>query len=61
MTQLAINYVVNPFSNILKTIQYAFELRGMSRAAEEMYRLGYMNEYHNIMKQVRDLQASRDF
>lgn len=58
MTQLAMNYVVNPFSNILKTIQYAFELRGMVRAADEMYRLGYTKEYHDIMKRVREMRAS---
>lgn len=58
MTQLAMNYVVNPFSNILKTIQYAFELRGMVRAADEMYRLGYVKEYHDIMQRVREMRSS---
>lgn len=59
MTQLAINYVVNPFSNILKTIQYSFELRGMVRAADEMYRLGYVKEYHDIMQRVRQMRETR--
>lgn len=58
MTQLAMNYVVNPFANILKTIQYAMELRGMVRAADEMYRLGYMKEYQDLMQRVRDMRAS---
>lgn len=58
MTQLAMNYVVNSFANILKTIQYAMELRGMVRAADEMYRLGYMKEYQDLMQRVRDMRAS---
>lgn len=59
MTQMAINYVVNPFSRILKTIQYAMELRGMVRAADEMYRLGYIKEYQNVMQRVREMRAAR--
>lgn len=58
MASIAMNYFVNPFSNILKTIQYAFELRGMVRAADEMYRLGYTKEYHDIMQRVREMRAS---
>jgi hypothetical protein len=58
MTQVAINYVVNPFSQILKTVRYALELRGMVRAADEMYRLGYIKEYQETMQRVRDMRAS---
>jgi hypothetical protein len=59
MTTLAINYIVNPFSNILKTFKYAMELAGMARAARELYRLGYYKDYERIMNQMRKIQAER--
>ena len=59
MTTLAINYIVNPFSNILKTLKYAMEMAGMARAAQELYRLGYYKDYERIMNQIREMQAGR--
>jgi hypothetical protein len=55
MSTIAINYIVNPFSNFFKTFQYAFEVAGMARAATELRRMGYEKEYQIIMKQIREI------
>jgi len=47
----------NWFSRAYTSIQYAVELQGMLRAAEEMYRLGYYKEYEATMKRVREMRS----
>lgn len=42
---------------VYATIQYAVELQGMLRAAEEMHRLGYYKEYEATMKRVREMRS----
>jgi hypothetical protein len=59
MTTLAINYIVNPFSNIVKTFKYAMEMAGMARAAQELYRLGYYKDYERIMDRMREMRSER--
>jgi hypothetical protein len=59
MSTIAMNYVVNPFSNILKTLKYSMEMAGMARAARELHRLGYYKDYERIMNQMREMQAER--
>lgn len=41
------------FSRIIR----AFEIAGMSRAAEEFYRLGYYKEYQLALKNLRKLRG----
>ena len=47
MTALAMNYVVNPFSNLRKFLFNTFEIIGYARAASELQRLGYHKEARN--------------
>ena len=47
MTALAMNYVVNPFSNFRKSLFNTFEIIGYARAASELQRLGYHQEARN--------------
>jgi hypothetical protein len=42
------------FKNILRTVEYSLMLQGMTRAANEMYRLGYYKEYESMMKRIRE-------
>ena len=44
MTTLAMNYVVNPFGNLRKSMFRTFEIIGYARAAGELQRLGYLKE-----------------
>lgn len=59
MIQIAMNYVVNPFSRILKALQYMMEIHGMARAADEMYRLGYTKEYQDTIEHIRQMRETR--
>ena len=58
MTDLAMNYVVNPtgsfFKNLWTAFVYGMELRGMVRAAQELERMGYTSEAREIMQRARN-------
>lgn len=58
MSTLALNYIVNPFAGTLKRLVKAFEISGLSRAARELHRLGYYEEYKSAMRQVEKLRNS---
>ena len=53
MTALAMNYVVNPFGNLRKSMFRTFEIIGYARAAGELQRLGYLEEAARCAK-LRD-------
>ena len=53
MTTLAMNYVVNPFGNLRKSMFRTFEIIGYARAAGELQRLGYLEEAARCAK-LRD-------
>lgn len=53
MTTLAMNYVVNPFGNLRKSLFRTFEIIGYARAAGELQRLGYLEEAARCAK-LRD-------
>ena len=53
MTTLAMNYVVNPFGNLRKSLFRTFEIIGYARAAVELQRLGYLEEAARCAK-LRD-------
>jgi hypothetical protein len=59
MTSLAMNYVVNPFLELLKSVKYGFEMAGMMRAARELRRMGYEKEYNTTIDRMREIQAER--
>jgi hypothetical protein len=59
MTTLAMNYIVNPFLELLKSVKYGFEMAGMMRASRELHRLGYEKEYRMILDRMREIQAER--
>jgi len=54
MTQLAIQYLGNPFLNFVRALIEGAELSGMARAAAELQRLGYYKEAEQIMQNMRD-------
>jgi hypothetical protein len=56
MTSLAINYVVNPLSKFWALLIYVSEVRGMTRAAEELYRQGYHKESQNVYQRIREMK-----
>jgi hypothetical protein len=57
MTELVMNYTVNPFWTALKSFArgtWAFmESMGRARAAAELYRLGYTEAAKNLMLENR--------
>jgi hypothetical protein len=57
MTTLAINYIVNPFLELLKSVKYGFEMAGMMRAARELRRMGYEKEYNMTIDRMRKMQS----
>lgn len=58
MTALAMNYVVNPFGNLRKSMFRTFEIIGYARAAGELQRLGYLEEAKNCAA-MRDSLRSK--
>lgn len=56
MTAMAMNYVVNPFSNFGRGLMRTFEIAGYARAASELARLGYHEEAKNCMMQIKKLK-----
>ena len=59
MTALAMNYVVNPFGNLRKSLFRTFEIIGYARAAGELQRLGYLEEAKNCATMRDSLRAKR--
>lgn len=59
MTELTMNYVVNPFRNFWKTITFAIEMQGMARAARELQRLGYSKEAAQTLERMRQMAVDR--
>lgn len=63
MTELTMNYVVNPFASFIKNVYlgilHGMELSAMARAASELRRLGYYKEADKVYEQMRDLKISR--
>ena len=57
MTALAMNYVVNPFGNLGKSLFRTFEIIGYARAAGELQRLGYLEEAKNCAAMRDSLRA----
>ena len=57
MTTLAMNYVVNPFGNLRKSMFRTFEIIGYARAAGELQRLGYLEEAKNCAAMRDSLRA----
>jgi hypothetical protein len=56
MATLAMNYVVNPFSNFWKALMKWTEVVGYSRAAAHLASLGYYDEAKNCMMQIAKLK-----
>lgn len=56
MTTLAMNYVVNPFSNFWASFKRWSEVVGYSRAAAHLASLGYQEEAKECMLQVAKLK-----
>lgn len=59
MTTLAMNYVVNPFGNLGKSLFRTFEIIGYARAAGELQRLGYYEEARNCALTITALKAKK--
>jgi hypothetical protein len=61
MTTLALNYVVNPFtnffSNLWVAISLGLEIRGYVKAAQELQRLGFHTEAKQAMTYARELAS----
>ena len=61
MTTLAINYVVNPFtnffSNLWTSIALGLEIQGYVKAAQELQRLGFYKEAETAMATARSLTS----
>lgn len=57
MTAMVLHYAVNPVIDIWTTLDRFFQIVGYSRAAGELYRLGYHEAAENCMKQVRELKS----
>jgi hypothetical protein len=57
MTDIAMNYVVNPLQGFWKGLQRFAEVAGYARAAAELSRLGYYKEAKACMMQVKKLRA----
>ena len=56
MATLAMNYVVNPFSNFWKAFMKWTEVAGYSRAAAHLASLGYYDEAKACMMQIAKLK-----
>ena len=56
MTTLAMNYVINPFSNFWKAFIKWTEIVGYSRAASHLASLGYYDEANACIMQVAKLK-----
>ena len=56
MTDIAINYVVNPLSGFWNGVKTFIEVAGYARAAAELSRLGYYKEAQACMMQVKNLR-----
>ena len=63
MTDLAMNYVVNTmggfFSRFWSGIAFGIELASYARAAEQLRRLGYVNEADNIYAIMRQMKSKK--
>lgn len=59
MTDIAMNYVVNPFNGFMKGVYRTFEVAGYARAAAELTRLGYHAEAKNCILQIAKIKASK--
>ena len=57
MTALAMNYVMNPFSNLRKSLIKSFEITGYARAAAQLQRLGYLEEAKRCARKRDALKA----
>ena len=57
MTDIAMNYVVNPLQGFWKGVQRFVEVAGYARAAAELSRLGHYKEAKACMMQVQKLRS----
>lgn len=53
MSELAVQYVVNPFKYAWEVFSHAMYMHGMARAARELQRMGYYEESNRIFQQMR--------
>ena len=57
MSTLTVNYIVNPFGNLFKSLMRSFEITGYARAAAELHKLGHYEEAKNCILQQQRLKA----
>lgn len=53
MSGMAINYFYNPLVGFFKSLIRAMEISGMTRAANELQRLGYSKEANKIYDDIK--------
>lgn len=59
MTELTMNYVVNPLAGFWKSFIRFTEVVGYSRAAAELARMGLYKESKHCMMQIKNIRASK--
>jgi hypothetical protein len=59
MTDITMNYIVNPFAGLWRRLLIVAEIIGYSRAAAELSRQGLYKEAKACMMQVQSLRASK--
>jgi hypothetical protein len=57
MTDIAMNYVVNPLHGFWKGVQRFVEVAGYARAAAELSRMGLHKEAKACMMQIQKLRS----
>lgn len=56
MSELVVNYIINPFTRFWASIKLGMELSGYARAAEEFRRIGYHKEADKIYETMKKLR-----